>query len=517
MALDVEVPGPFGAPVPEAERSATLRGDTLSLFDATVVSTASVAPAYSLAATLALLFTAVGVAYAGPAVIWVSFVPVLCVAVAYFHLNRKHPSCGAAYTWLSRVVRPGLGWFVGWVQVCVSVLFCVSAPILAGSNTLSFFGSLGWISPATASNKWLVAVVGVGWLVVITALCVTGIRWTTNFQWVLLAIEYLAVISLSIGGIIKVAVSHPAGSTGFHWSWLNPLSIHGAAGLAAGVVLGVFFFWGWDTSVNLTEESKHQGRVPGQAGVLAMVLLLGIYLLNIIAAQMLLPAQEFARQGPNLLFYFGTQLGGRWLGYVILIAVLSSTVATTQTTLLPAARISLAMARDRVFPQIFARISARYRTPAAGTLVLACFSLFGLWLITISPSVDSVYGRIIDDVGIFVAFYYGVTGIACAWAYRKVAFVRASFFLTGIALPLASGAFLLWVGWLVCIQGGWRHGLAAAAPVLIALGLGIPLMLVVRATTTSGFFSVRPVAYTDIDGPTGDARRGLEGAVREGS
>jgi amino acid transporter len=502
MALDVDVPGPFGAPVPESERADTLRRDTLNLFDATVVSTASVAPAYSLAATLYLLFTAAGVAYAGPAVILVSFVPVLCIAVAYFHLNRKHPSCGAAFAWLSKVVRPGLGWFVGWVQVFVSVLFCVSAPILAGSNTLAFMGSVGWISQGTASNKWLIAVVGVAWLVVITALCISGIRWTANFQWVLLAIEYLAVISLSIGGIIKVAVSHPTGSTGFHWSWLNPLSIHGATGLAAGVVLGVFFFWGWDTSVNLTEESKRVSRTPGQAGMLAMVLLLGIYLLNIISAQMLLPADEFAKQGPNLLFYFGTQLGGRWFGYVILIAVLSSTVATTQTTLLPAARISLAMARERVFPAVFARISARYRTPAAGTLVLALLALGGLWLITLSPSVDGVYGRIINDIGVFVAFYYGVTGLACAWAYRKVAFVRLGFFFTGILLPLLAGAFLLWVGWLVCIAGGWQSGLADAAPVLIAFALGIPLTLIVRATTKGDFFRVRPEAYTDIgDGP----------------
>ena len=48
-----EVPGPFGAPVPADEAAATLRADTLNLFDSTAVAVSSVAPAYSLAATMA--------------------------------------------------------------------------------------------------------------------------------------------------------------------------------------------------------------------------------------------------------------------------------------------------------------------------------------------------------------------------------------------------------------------------------------------------------------------------------
>jgi hypothetical protein len=53
----------------------TLRAGELNLFDSAVVAVSSVAPAYSLAATIGFLFGAV--AYAGPAVIIVSFVPML--------------------------------------------------------------------------------------------------------------------------------------------------------------------------------------------------------------------------------------------------------------------------------------------------------------------------------------------------------------------------------------------------------------------------------------------------------
>jgi len=179
----------------------------------------------------------------------------------------------------------------------------------------------------------------------------------------------------------------------------------------------------------------------------------------------------------------------------MIIAVLSSTVGTTQTTLLPSARISLSMARDRVFPKLFGSIQGKFQTPALGTVVLAFISLFGILLTTGSSSVNHVFGNLINNIGVLIAFYYGVTGLACAWAYRRVAFVKGSFFLTGILFPLLGGAFLLWVGYQVVKQAGW----GPSAPVLITFALGIPLVIVARYTTTGDFFKTRVIAYTSIE------------------
>src|SRR5271157_3321320 len=183
-------------PPPSTAQSPTLRANELNLFDSTVVAVSSVAPAYSLAATLALLFAAV--AYAGPAVIIVSFIPVLFIAVAYFYLNRRDPNCGACFAWLSKLVNPSVGWFNGWVQVAASVLFCVAAPLLAGSYTLQFMHSVGWISSTTADSAWLTALLGVLWLGFITFITIYGIRWTANAQWVFLLIQYVALLGISI-------------------------------------------------------------------------------------------------------------------------------------------------------------------------------------------------------------------------------------------------------------------------------------------------------------------------------
>jgi amino acid transporter len=473
-------------------KTASLRANELSLSDSTVVAVSSVAPTYSSAASLSLLFVAV--AYAGPAVIIASFIPVLFIAVAYFYLNRRDPNCGASYAWISKLVGPDIGWFNGWVQLAASVLFCVAAPLLAGSYTLQFFHSIGWISATTAGNTWLTAGLGALWLAVITFITVYGVRSTANTQWVALMIQSGVLLLASVWGIVKVALRHPPGSTGFRWSWFSPLSIHGYQGLAAGAVLGLFFFWGWDTSVNLNEESKASTRTPGEACIISMFLLLFIFLLNIVAAQMLIPSKQLAGQGTNLLFYFSVQAAGRWLGYLMIIAVLASTVADTQTTLLPASRLSLSMARDGVYPPVFGKVQGDFQTPMLGTLILAGLCLIGIFLRAVSPTVNTLFGNLIDDIGVLVAFYYGATGIACAWAYRKVMTKNTWFFFTGVLLPFLSGLFCFWVGYEVIKQAG-----ASASGVLVALGLGIPLVLIARRTSHSDFFHRPATAYDSIE------------------
>ena len=488
-----EVPGPFGAPVPSDEAGPTLRADTLNLFDSTVVAVSSVAPAYTLAATMAALFLFTGIGYAGPAVIWLAFIPVLFIAISYFHLNRRDPSAGASYSWLSKLVSPYVGWFNGWVQVALSVLFCVSAPILAGQYTLQLLNQWNWISASTASSVGIAAVVAGIWLAVITFICIWGIRWTTNFQWVLLIVEYVAVIGFSIWGIVKVAVSHPAGSRPFSMGWLNPFHLGSISALSGGIVLGVFFYWGWDTATNLSEESKNATKTPGRAGVIAMFLLLLVFALNIIAAQMLLPESAWSSQQSTILFYFANKAAGSWAGYVMIIAVISSTVATTQTTLLPAARITLSMSRDKVFPKVFGTIQGKLKTPAVGTLILAFLCLFGILLTSQVTSIQNVFNNLILNIGVLIAFYYGITGLACAWAYRKVAFKSARFFVTGILLPLVGGVVLLFVLVKVAIGAGM-----SGLPVFITMALGVPLVIVARFTTKGDFFKTKMVAYTDI-------------------
>jgi len=499
VAID-EVEGPFGVPVPKSQEAATLKAEELSLFDSTAVAVSSVAPAYTLSTTMVLLWGIVGIGYFGPAVIWVCFIPVLFIAFSYFHLNRKDPDCGASYSWLSKLMSPYIGWFNGWVQIATSVIFCIIAPITAAQNTLQFLNEENWISSSTLNSIWIQAIVAALWLALVTFICVWGIRYTTNFQWVMVIIEYVAVLGFSIWGIIKVAASHPAHTISFQWSWLSPTHIGSFSALAAGSALAVFFFWGWDTSVNLNEESKNASHTPGHAAIISMFFLLVIFIVNIVAIQMWVPKAELnslynSNNPTTVMLYFSQHAVGHWALFVMLIAVLSSTVGTTQTTLLPAARVTLSMARDKVFPKLFATIEPARQTPAVGTLVIAFICLIGIMLYAASPSVNNLFGHLIGDIGVLIAFYYGVTGLACAWAYRRVALKSAVFFFTGILLPFISGILLLLVGVEVVRSSGVQYSL----PILITFALGIPLVVITRFVTKGNFFKTKAIAYDSID------------------
>ena len=103
---------------------------------------------------------------------------------------------------------------------------------------------------------------------------------------------------------------------------------------------------------------------------------------------------------------------------LLIISVLTSAAASTQTTILPTARTALSMAAYRAIPPRFAKIHPRYLTPElrrpSGMGIASIVVLRGLTLISTNVLADSIAA-----VGLLIAFYYGLTGFACVWFYRK--------------------------------------------------------------------------------------------------
>src|SRR5205807_129550 len=87
-----------------------------------VIAVASTAPGYSLAATLGFIVAVKGVGLQAPAVLIVSFVPMLCIAAAYNYMNRADPDCGTSFIWVTRGLGPQLGWLSGWAIVAADVI-----------------------------------------------------------------------------------------------------------------------------------------------------------------------------------------------------------------------------------------------------------------------------------------------------------------------------------------------------------------------------------------------------------
>ena len=93
------------------------------------------------------------------------------------------------------------------------------------------------------------------------------------------------------------------------------------------------------------------------------MLLVLIYLVVSTAAQAYGGTRQLEDNADDVLSVLGGQVFSSPWDKLLILAVLTSAAASTQTTILPTARTTLSMARKRALPAIFARVHPRYLTP----------------------------------------------------------------------------------------------------------------------------------------------------------
>jgi amino acid transporter len=432
-----------------------LKSGALGLISSTVIATASVAPAYSIAATLVFVVLAVGLQ--SPAVAVLAFIPMLLTSIGYSELNKADPDCGTTFTWATRAFRPGVGWAGGWAIVAADILVMASLAQVAGQYVFLLFNADG-IGDNPVSGWVLLA--GIIWIVLMTFICYVGIEVSANFQKVLLGIELTMLLVLSIVALVKVGNgTAPHGHLTPSLSWLNPFKISSFSAFASGIILMVFIYWGWDTAVSVNEETKDRNRTPGLAAILSTCILLVTYALVIFSMQAFAGIGSTGNglgninnAGDVLSIQGGAVFGTTGIGpafyHLLLLMVLSSAAASTQTTILPTARTTLSMAAYKALPKSFAKIHPRFLTPTVSTLVMGAVSIILYASLNYSSNGIGVIGDAVIAIGLYIAFYYGLTGFACAWYYRKNLTSSArNLFMQGI-LPV-TGALILW------FLGGW--------------------------------------------------------------
>src|ERR1700722_8585724 len=163
-----------------------LKKNAIGYLSNLVIGVASTAPAYSLAATLGFIVAVTGVGVHAPAVLLVSFIPMLLIAAAYKYLNRADPDSGTTFAWTTRALGPGTGWVNGWAIFLSDVLVMASLADIAGIYTFKLFG---WESAANSTGAVMAA--AVVWIAVITWICYRGIELSARIQQILLSAEIL--------------------------------------------------------------------------------------------------------------------------------------------------------------------------------------------------------------------------------------------------------------------------------------------------------------------------------------
>jgi amino acid transporter len=128
---------------------------------------------------------------------------------------------------------------------------------------------------------------------------------------------------------------------------------------------------------------------------------------------------------------------------VLIIAVLTSAAASTQTTILPTARTTLSMSRAGAMPAGLGVVHPRYMTPHVATLLFGGLSI--AWYVGLTIVSEDVIFDSIAGLGLMIAFYYGLTGFACALYYRREARRSLKGLLFAVVAPAVGGVILTWV------------------------------------------------------------------------
>lgn len=491
-------PAPDGAP--SDVRGKGLSSGSVGLLGSVTLGVSSVAPAYTLTATLGIVAAAVGLKM--PAIFIAGFIPMFLTAYAYRELNRAVPDCGTSFTWATKAFGPYVGWLCGWGAVLATVIVLSNLAGVAVSFFYLFIARVTGVDSIAdlASNKPVNIVTCLAFIAAATFVAYRGITTTERLQIVLVAFQMIVLALFTIWAISgAVSGADPFGIS-FSWDWFNPFTGLTLSAFVAGIIGSIFAFWGWDTCLTVNEESKDADRMPGRAALVTVLTILATYLLVAIGVMMYagvgveglgLGNEETSA---DVFAALAEPVMGSTLSLLLFAAVVVSSISSLQTTFLPPARTLVAMGEYRAVPVRFAEVHPRFKIPSYATLV--CGIGTGVFYTVMTLLSEKVLSDTILTLGIMICFYYGLTAFACVWYFRHELFASAFNVVFKFLFPLLGGLILAGV-FVVSVIDSFDPANGSGASLggvglvfVLAVGLlllGVVLMFVQRARHP-GFF-----------------------------
>jgi len=435
---------------------------------------AGTAPAFSVAVTAAAIVASVGVLSVG-SVLYCGLM-MFGIMLAFIHLSKITPHAGAAYAWVGHVFGRKWGFFAGWGLLVASIFFMVSATIPAATSTLVL------IAPELVESTGWVTFTASVWLTLVTIVVTKGIKHASYTQLILTGIETAVVFALIIGAFCKYG-GNPAHAPSF--MWISPFSFTPQL-FATGALTAIFFYWGWDVTMNLGEETRGGEPHPASKGAFwAMVNLILFFIIMMIVVLIVLTDREIAEANTNVLYAIAGKLFSKPWSYLAVLSTFLSTIGTIETQILQFSRSMFAMARDDMLHPRYARIHPQWQTPWVATLVIWFLGVLLLFSSSYMSSVKQILQSSILAIGFQICFYMSLAGFACAWHYRRKLRMGSYNAISYVLWPLLAAGFMVFialysiptfdtvtnamgiggilVGFVPLVLGGLRRGKHAAA------------------------------------------------------
>jgi amino acid transporter len=381
------------------EINTTLQRNALTTLDVSLAAMAFNAPAWITAASMSVLYSAVGAA--APLAILISFLfPMLVLALCLVYLTRQAPSAGGIFTFSSRFLHPVAGTILGWAYMiaCAAV-----TPMTAIIGTQYLQALLPDVHGALAANM-----IGTLLIIVFMFVCLRGVTLTARIATVLLTCEITVIVGLGMLGIVSPHVRVPT------LSLFTPPA--GWSVLGSGVLLGMWMLANFDSAINYIEEARIPVRTVQRALLAVLSAAFLIYMIAAIGWQRAVPVEVLAKITENgdggPIAAVAKEYLPPALSWIAIFVVITSAVAGLQVSMTAGARTAYRMAREGHLPSAFGRTNG-HRAPWVSVVTIAGVAIVFVWY---KPLTD-------------VNFYYNTVVVTLALAYMSAlaAFTRVMF------------------------------------------------------------------------------------------
>jgi amino acid transporter len=165
------------------------------------------------------------------------------------------------------------------------------------------------------------------------------------------------------------------------------------------------------------------------------------------------------------------------------------------------------MARERILPQIFGRISPRYLTPFAAFVIIGITVVAISALYAASSGVGTILANVTSTAGFLYTIIYVAVALTSIWRFRGYVMASVRGFLTGAVIPLIGSAVLMYA---------FVKSLAASAagviwPTVVVLALVLALGFALQRRSRAPFFQREAAGGPARPGPA----RGALGSVQD--
>lgn len=295
------------------------------------------------ASILSLVFTGIGA---------------MLLALVFANLGRAHPRTGGPYFFARRAFGDFVGFQTAWA-------YWIAAWVGNAAIAVAFAGYLGVFWGDVNTSNALAAFVAIAAIWIFTLVNVVGARETGVAQVLTTILKFVPLAVIGLLGLFYMEADNftpfaPA-SGGFDWH------------INAAATLALWAFIGLESATVPAEEVRDPEKTVPRATILGTLATTVLYLVALVAivgvlSQTALAASSAPFADAANAMWGGSFLGLTWGKWIALIAM-AATLGALNGWIMLTARVSLAAAKDGLFPSAFGRVHGERGTPVFGLVV----------------------------------------------------------------------------------------------------------------------------------------------------